>query len=214
MLTLCEELLLLAVHDEKGNVVLGASSSLPYGLASAVLLDLEKHKKIEFENDEVKLLEYTPTGYDFLDKILIQIKGKTKNKFINFWIKSIGLNSKELINDIFEQLTRSGILLKEEQKMLWTIKFERYPTLNPVPELETRDRIHKSVLMGLTPDASLLDLMSLLYYCNLINEVFPKGKRREARSNLAAMIHDHRLGIITHDVIKDMTGAGSLTNKK
>ncbi len=39
-LNLAEELLLLALNEEKGTVVFAASTALPYGLAGALLIEL------------------------------------------------------------------------------------------------------------------------------------------------------------------------------
>ncbi len=39
-LNLAEELLLLAMHEEKGTVLLRAATALPYGLAGALVIEL------------------------------------------------------------------------------------------------------------------------------------------------------------------------------
>jgi len=47
MLNLMEELLLLALDDEKGKIIFSSSSALPYGLRGALLLELALVKKID-----------------------------------------------------------------------------------------------------------------------------------------------------------------------
>jgi len=42
-----EELLLLALDDEKGKIIFSSSSALPYGLRGALLLELALVKKID-----------------------------------------------------------------------------------------------------------------------------------------------------------------------
>lgn len=43
---LAEELMLLALNDEKGYVLFAASSALPYGLMGAVLMELVLQGKL------------------------------------------------------------------------------------------------------------------------------------------------------------------------
>ena len=47
MLNLMEELLLLALDDEKGKIIFSSSSALPYGLRGALLFELALVKKID-----------------------------------------------------------------------------------------------------------------------------------------------------------------------
>ena len=56
-LSLTEELLLLAVHDEKGSVILSSTALLPYGISASLLLDLKNLEKINFIDDKVVLFD-------------------------------------------------------------------------------------------------------------------------------------------------------------
>lgn len=40
MLLLAEQLMLLALHDEKDSIIFSASTALPFGLTGAIILDL------------------------------------------------------------------------------------------------------------------------------------------------------------------------------
>ena len=63
MLTLYEELYLLALDEEKGNIFRMVRKSLPYALAGAVLTELALLGKVEAgEKSRLKLLAATPTG--------------------------------------------------------------------------------------------------------------------------------------------------------
>jgi len=211
MLTLAEELLLLGVHDEKGSLIFVASSALPYGIAAAVIEDLRERGKIKIKNNDVVLMDYNPTGFDFLDFALLKIKSKTKLMDLTYWIKALAIEGKELKELILAKLVDDNILKAEEQKLLWLIKFNRYPTLNPIPELETRDHIHKSVLMHITPNDKLKTLIALMYDCKLLNEVFPKENREDAKKKIKEMIKDLPISIVLNEVLASMALLGSST---
>jgi golgi phosphoprotein 3 len=206
MKTLSEELLLLAVHDEKGSVIVSAGSSLPYGIAAAILFDLEELGKIKLRANHVQLLDYTPSGFDFLDLPLIAIKNIKEPKEIKFWIKTFGLKNKDYIEIIFDKLVKDEVLMRVKEKVFW-IKYESYPTLDPEPELLTRAQIHNSLLLGVNAGEKLQNLIALMFYCNLTSEVFPKGKRREAKSSISEMIKYNSLSMILRDVVKQMTSS-------
>lgn len=205
MMTLSEELLLLGIHDEKGSVILSASASLPYGIAASILLDLHYMGKINFVGQAVLISDDSPTGVEFLDFALDSIKEKAKVKDIKFWIRALGNSVIELRTMILESLVIKGILRREAQKLIWLIKFHRYPTLDPVPELQTRDKIHKTVLWGLQADERLIALISLMYSCNLINEVFPKNFRDAAKESILALVENEEFGQIVREIVAEMS---------
>ena len=209
MKTLSEELLLLAVHDTKGSVIVSAGSTLPYGIATAILFDLEELGKIKLRANHVQLLDYSPSGFDFLDLPLIAIKNIKESKEIKFWIKTLGLKNKEFIEMIYDKLVGDEVLMRVKEKVFW-INYESFPTLNPEPELLTRAQIHNSLLSGVIADEKLQNLIALMFQCNLTNEVFPKGKRREAKSSIAEMIKYNTLSMILRDVIKQMTSSAKI----
>jgi hypothetical protein len=205
MLTLSEELLLLAVHDEKGSVILSTTALLPYGVAASILLDLKYLGKIDFKDEKLNLITFTPTGIDFLDEMLIFIKNQQKIHKIRWWIKKIATKNSMILEKIFEKLVLEGILKREKHNFMFMVDFFRYPTLNPVPELETRDKIHKSVLMGIKPDEKLAALISLMYFCGLVKEVFPAEQRKKAKKSIKNLIDSDKLSYYLNDIVTELS---------
>ena len=71
-------------------------------------------------------------------------------------------------------LVQKGILKKEEKKFLFVFTTERYPTSNPVPEIELRKRIKDIVLGGAAATERELTLIGLIEPCGLVEEIFEK----------------------------------------
>ena len=67
MLTLTEELLLLAIHDEKGTIIFASTGSIPYGLGATLLLDLAEKKAIELIDNQINLIEKPINTPNFLN---------------------------------------------------------------------------------------------------------------------------------------------------
>ena len=56
MLNLMEELLLLALDDEKGKIISSSSCALPYGLRGALLLELFLAEKIDVVDKKIVVI--------------------------------------------------------------------------------------------------------------------------------------------------------------
>jgi hypothetical protein len=69
MLSLAEELLLIAFDDDRG-VVLTCDAILDYGLVGAVLSDLILQDRLRIEQGKVVVAQKTATGDDILDASL------------------------------------------------------------------------------------------------------------------------------------------------
>jgi hypothetical protein len=189
-LTLSEELMLLAVHDDKGHLLVAASTMIPFGIASCILYDLKNNGKIEFDNEfsSVVLNNSKSTRETYLDFVLERISLQNKEQNFEFWVRSIAIDFNKIKEQILNNLVLKGILKRNNQKLFFLFEFSKYPTLNPAPETATRDSIHKCILMEMPPTEKLLHLIILIYNCNLIEEIFPKNNRELAKKRIELLI--------------------------
>ena len=146
MLNLMEELLLLALDDEKGKIICSSSHALPYGLRGALLLELFLAEKIDVVDKKIVVINKNNTGNEVLDNALNIIDTYHKQKTVKFWITKLTSKMKELRKDLLNQLIAKGILEQQDKKVLWVIPATRYPTKNPVIENRVRKRIIGIVL--------------------------------------------------------------------
>ena len=121
----------------------------------------------------------------------------------DFWIWKIQNKVADIKDSIVQRLIEKGILTKKEGKMFWLIKYEKYPQMNPIPEIETRLAIRKVVLEGHDPDAKTLALISLVHSCNLVDELFTKDERKQARTIIKRIIENEEVGKSVSKVFAD-----------
>jgi len=57
----------------------------------------------------------------------------------------------------------------------------RYPTANPLPELEVREQLKRTVLAGTSPSMETRMILNLVKACDLSDEVFGKDKRKQVK---------------------------------
>lgn len=205
MLTLTEELLLLAIHDEKGTIIFASTGSIPYGLGATLLLDLAEKKAIELIDNQINLIEKPINTPNFLNLAFEILNLRSQSMSFKDAILELGINYNKIKDEILNNLVLNGILKRQSQKIMFLIKFSKYPTLDPAEELKTRDQIHKAVLMSVKPNDRLHTLICLVEVCNLIEEVFPKNQRAMAKKNIKIMMQDENYSNIVREIVMEVS---------
>jgi len=205
-LCLAEELLLLALKDEKGTVLMSVASALQFGLAGAVLMDLYLQEKIEIQ--EKRLVPKAGSGPK--DPILSAcwqvLQEKEKPKSIRYWIEKFGRNGK-LRKSFLDQLVQKNILCREKRKILFVFPGSRYPMVDARPETEERVRVRRAVLEDKPAEPRTRMLISLIRACDLIGEVFPGPERKDAKRKIKAMVKNEAFGHAVSDEIAAVIAA-------
>jgi hypothetical protein len=180
-LKLAEELLLLALNEEKGTVVMAGSIGLPYGLAGALLIELAADGLIRVEGKELVAAPGGSARDEVLDEVLGVIRSAKRTRDLKSWVGKIGRSAGKLKGRLLDRLVAKGILRREEHRLLLLFPTTRYPETNPMPEYAVRERVRRA-LRGMTPpDGHTAALISLVHACDLVGVLFEKGERREAK---------------------------------
>ncbi len=170
MLSFAEELLLLALDDEKGVII--DKTSVKYGLIGAILMDLALRNKIDTDLESLMVVDASPTGDAILDEVLTKIAQINANKTISYWIVNLSYDSKAIEEKLLNRLIQKGILKKKEQKILWVFSLRRYPVQDKKEEKEVKTRLREVIFSDTIPDPHDIVLISLIKACYLTNEIF------------------------------------------
>lgn len=128
MTSLSEELLLLALDDEKGSVGMNASTTLDTALAGAQLLDLVLAHKLNLDSGRIVVSNSAPTGDPVLDLALKNIAGDPNTRKPASWIPKM---TKGLRKRLLAELVRKGILAEDKKKILGFIPQHPPPLQRP-----------------------------------------------------------------------------------
>lgn len=203
MLNLMEELLLLAIDDEKGKIISSSSTALPYGLTGTILLELSIAEKIKVDGKKLFVSDNSSTGNEILDEALYHLENITKQKSVKYWVTRLNSKMKGLKTDILSQLIKKGILTETETRILWVIPTKKYPTKNAEPENKIRKRVKDIVLNGKPRDERSILLISLINSCRLINEVFSKDERKIAKKTIKDIVKNEKIGKAVSDTVNE-----------
>ncbi|NJD10094.1 MAG: GPP34 family phosphoprotein [Gemmatimonadetes bacterium] len=183
-LHLHEQLLLLALHDDKGTIQ-GANFAL--GAAGAILVELLLGGHIAI--DAVKKKKFvTPgeaalPGDPILDEVLQRIRTAKRNEQVNTWISRIAA-TKRLPQRTAERLRFRGILGRREGRVLLFFTRELFPTNDPAPERELVQRIREAVLGDAEVPVRVAVLTALANQLSLLGPVLDKQERKARKQRL------------------------------
>lgn len=171
-LTLLEEVVLLSLDDTTGAHLPLMPQAIGYGLAGAVLGDLEMAGRLKTETKRVEVINADPVGNALLDPWLKRISDEEKAHPLAYWLDVFSNERHALENSALERLIERGILKRQDKKILWVIGLRRYPTIHNEERVEVKTRLAALIQSEDHPSHFDATLISLLRGCYLISEVF------------------------------------------
>jgi hypothetical protein len=186
MLTMLEEVVLLAVDERNGGLRSTREYSTAYALVGAVFFDLALAKKIDTDTEEVQIIDTTPTGNATLDRVLAHMAARPDLKTVSAWIEEIFHERSDLEGEALASLINSGILRHEKSKLLWIIDVERFPVVDNKPQQHVRLRLANAILSDTIPATRDIMLVSIAEPCGLLPYVLSEDtiSLRRARIQL------------------------------
>lgn len=170
-LTLAEGLYLIALDDEEGRVIPESMNSIDKGLIAACVFDLYLQKKIQLdEQGIVSSVGNTSAGNKMLNDILKFVAQKPIP--ITDFVSWAASNYPDIQLDIMQMLTDRGIIKREATKLFWIPISERMENADYSFEREIRTALHTIAVNHVKGPPTLIVLLKLIEYCNLISEVF------------------------------------------
>jgi len=161
-LRLHHELLLLALHDEKGTIAFGRMLSI--GLGGALLGELLLEGRVELRPEGrkgrplVTVVSRATFGDPVLDEGLRKLVDAKRRGNPQSTVGSLS-RIKDLRNRTAVALCRQGILRENEESVLLIFKRRVFPTLDAGPERELITRIREAIE---EPDAVVAPRTALL----------------------------------------------------
>jgi golgi phosphoprotein 3 len=200
-LFLYEEIMLLALRNEKGTLVTGF---VEYAVAGAVLAEWLLDGRITIEDARRHLVDVRnarPLGDPVLDECLERMLSAGRRGSLQTWVSRLA-GIKDLRHKVARQLCERRILRAEEDKVLLLFTRRVYPEINPVPEKQIVERLRRAIFTDVDPvDPRTVVLVSLAHGAGLLNEAFGGRNVRGRRKRIDQMVKGELAGRATREVI-------------
>lgn len=189
MLTLFEELFLLAVHEEKGEVIGAVTRKLHYGLNGAILSELAFQEKIRIGEDRrLAISDAVPTGDQVMDATLERIQSESNERKVTYWVRKLNDNPKKLRRILMERLVEKELLVEDDSSYSWLIPAPTSPEVQASGKYALKRRLREIALACIEPEIREVALLGLLRGGSLLNLAFIKDERKLARQRIYELL--------------------------
>lgn len=185
MLTLSEEIFLLALDDDNGNILSFAKKPIGYGIGGAILSELVFQDRIQIgEKHRLTLKNSSPTGDEILDEAIVEIKQSDKAHRPSYWISQFNLKKKKLREQLGGHLVSKGILHQEERRFFWVFNEDEVESAMPPQKYRMKEDLRSKILSKETNDAHSLALLKLLSASGMLDLVFTHDEHNLASRSI------------------------------
>jgi hypothetical protein len=204
VLTLAEEVLLLALDDEDGSFRPLPRHAMEFALTSAVLMDLLLARRLDADLEQLILVDRTPLGDELLDPILAAIARSTERYNARRWIMVLSQEAGEIRRRALLRLVQRGVLRQSDDKLLWVLGRRRYPVLDDSEQREAKLRILGIVLGDEIPDHRDVVLVALAHAAGLFDAILTRREARMAATRIADVARMDLIGQALYMAKQDM----------
>lgn len=175
-LTLAEELLLVALDDQRGTLLPMRPYAMEVASAAALCMELSLLGRIDTDERALTLISATPTGHALLDDVLAGIAADPGPHSTATWLQRLATRP-ELQERIIDSLVQRGVLQAVEKRLLWVFKTRVYPPTSGIEEREVRSRIMTLLNNDEIPEPRDALLVGLLSATKLLDQLLSPPER-------------------------------------
>ncbi|RSK26695.1 GPP34 family phosphoprotein [Bacillus sp. HMF5848] len=211
MLTLPERFLLFSLDDDSGKFVSQSSLSLPYGLAGAILLELQQSGHIALEENTLYITNCNKAIDDsILQDALTFMSEKNKLKNIRYWVQTVGhfVRKHKLKDQYVNRLIDKGILVQEDATFLMLFKKDVFPAIDSTQEDDDKQRIRLYLIENQPPgNEQIVLLIALLRAAQMDKLLFKKAEYKIVKKKATAIMKDNPYSKAVADTVQAVQAA-------
>jgi golgi phosphoprotein 3 len=204
-LHLHEEILLLALHDEKGSF---HSSMHSFALAGAVVTELLLDGRLRVVEGRRKrryleVADPTPTGDPVLDHPLGRVEAGSRREQVARWVTRLARERRpSLAHRVAEDLVEAGVLDRQEGRILGIFRRVRFPTAHPDPEDALVARLEAALERDEDPEPRTAVVLALAHSAGILRPNLDRSLLRNRKKRLEALSRMEGITGATRDAIQ------------
>ncbi|MDD5369482.1 MAG: GPP34 family phosphoprotein [Anaerolineaceae bacterium] len=176
-----EDLFLLTLYERKNFISPSPVESVPYALIGSMFVDLFYYGKIRLiEQKRILLVDVSPLGYRYLDKIVETIQVSSKPKKLSYWITIFGNRYNHLQRYLLDSLVEKGFIAVIDEHYAWNMPGVEEPHRKVSVKFQRKQRLREIVLIGEPADEQSIITLALLNNFGLLDYVFTRDEIKSA----------------------------------
>ena len=202
MLRFAEEILLLLLDENRGDLTPVPGWSLSCALAGAVLMDLALENRIDTDVEHLILTDSTPLGDDLLDPALEEIAQSDQTHPTRFWVEHFAAQADDIREKTLARLVERGIVEVEEEGGFLSLssqaaRVRRYPLNDSRAKDDVRLRVMRVLFISDIPDPRDIVIICLADACGLFERLISVDELGQIQERVEAV---SRLDLIGQSV--------------
>ena len=208
MLTIAEEILLLALDDDTGKMNAQLPiHSLSHAASGAILMDLALNNRIDTDLEQLFVVDSKPLGEPVLDFALARIARESETQPAHHWVRVLADKYDILQPQLLDRLVAREIVTRREGRVLWVFGTRRYPTVDDRPLREVKRRIMDVLLSDVIPDPQDIAIICLVDACELWKGLLHKREWARLQPRIEQVVRMDLIGRSTAQSIRDLQTA-------
>ena len=215
MLTVTEEVLLLLLDTDKGEIRFGQSDQIRnFIFAGAVLTDLALENRIDTDLKQLFVTDPSPVGDNLLDPILNEVVQEKSVHDSAYWILRISKHGDDIQQKVLTRLSKYGILEHESNGLVFLTQLvsrtRRYPLFGSkaakevqVRTEEVQFRVMRILFSDDVPEPRDIVIISLVAACGLFKHILSVDELEEVQKRIDQI---SRLDLIGRTVTQTISG--------
>ena len=208
MLTLVEEVLLLAFRDKTGRPLRLPEYSIEFAVAGAVLAELALQDRIDSDLDSLMVVDESRTGDDVLDPVLRELAASPERQPPSHWLLRLA-RVDSIRETALQRLVEQGVLRPQKRRLPFSLGAQRYEVADPEKPRSIKARIREVLDTEVIPDPRDVILVCLGHACTLLGTVLNPRDLKAASDRIHQLTRMDLIGQgmlrelqKTHDVIR------------
>ncbi|MGB0222113.1 MAG: GOLPH3/VPS74 family protein [Luminiphilus sp.] len=153
MLSLHQELLLLAINDQGDIEFTAGTSTFRLAFVGACIITLEQDGYLECSLDKVRVIATNTAPDPTLALVLTKINESPSAQRLRYWLSALQEDFEMLMKLTLKSLCDLGVLTIEESRFFWVLSSRRYPIADGKEKKEAKLRIFAVLFSSDTPSA-------------------------------------------------------------
>lgn len=193
-LTLADEIVVLILDDEEGDIDPGCIRLASVAIAGGILMELALCDRIDSDLTLLFVVDPKPTGDVLLDDVLREIGAEPEQHSSAWWIDRLSTLHGDLIERIQSRLVAFGVLREEERRFLWMFARRAYPQVSDREEREAKARLLSVLFEDEVPDPRDTLLLGLAKSTGILAAILSREELDRAATRIDDIVALEEIG--------------------